>query len=126
MTAQLSSCLSRTGMHVASYQGRHPAVRHRPAVYCAVPSCLFMCVIYHYLPQVGRYSSFYVVNNLVPIVLSTCLGFFVFLLDGDDMEKRLSECLRLCQNLCSYMYIHVQLSVPLRATVIVAGMKTLH
>ena len=39
-----------------------------------------------------RYSSFYVVNNLVPIVLSTCLGFFVFLLDGDDMEKRLSEC----------------------------------
>jgi hypothetical protein len=40
---------------------------------------------------VVRYSSFYVVNNLVPIILSTCLGFFVFLLDGDDMEKRLSE-----------------------------------
>lgn len=41
-------------------------------------------------PQVARYSSFFVVNNVIPIVLSTCLGFFVFLLDGDDMEKRLS------------------------------------
>jgi hypothetical protein len=41
---------------------------------------------------VSRYSSFYVVNNLIPIILSTCLGFFVFLLDGDDMEKRLSAC----------------------------------
>jgi hypothetical protein len=42
------------------------------------------------LIEVVRYSSFYVVNNLVPIILSTCLGFFVFLLDGDDMEKRLT------------------------------------
>jgi hypothetical protein len=39
--------------------------------------------------KVSRYSSFFVVNNLVPIILSTALGFFVFLLDVEEMEKRL-------------------------------------
>lgn len=39
------------------------------------------------LPQVSRFSSFYIVNNLVPIVLSTSLGFFVFLLDVDEMVR---------------------------------------
>lgn len=37
--------------------------------------------------QVSRYSSFFVVNNLVPIILSTALGFFVFLLDVDEMVR---------------------------------------
>ena len=61
--------------------------RHRHAAF----RCIFPLSPLSFRVQVGRYSSFYVVNNLVPIILSTCLGFFVFLLDGDDMEKRLSE-----------------------------------
>lgn len=44
--------------------------------------------------QVERYSSYFIVNSLVPIILTTALGFFVFLLDGDDMEKRLGESVR--------------------------------
>lgn len=90
--SQLSSCLSWDGDACCIMPSASPLPGTTLLCY-AVPSCLLICPNYHlFTPvQVGRYSSFYVVNNLVPIILSTCLGFFVFLLDGDDMEKRLSE-----------------------------------
>lgn len=43
------------------------------------------------LLQVSRYYSFFIVNMVAPIILTTMLGFFVFLLAVDDMEKRLGE-----------------------------------
>ena len=43
------------------------------------------------LRQVSRYYSFFIVNMVAPIILTTMLGFFVFLLGVEDMEKRLGE-----------------------------------
>ena len=43
------------------------------------------------LLQVSRYYSFFIVNMVAPIILTTMLGFFVFLLGVEDMEKRLGE-----------------------------------
>jgi hypothetical protein len=43
--------------------------------------------------QVSRYYSFFIVNMVAPIILTTMLGFFVFLLSVDDMEKRLGKSL---------------------------------
>jgi hypothetical protein len=43
--------------------------------------------------QVSRYYSFFIVNMVAPIILTTMLGFFVFLLSVEEMEKRLGASL---------------------------------
>ena len=54
------------------------------------------------LLQVSRYYSFFIVNMVAPIILTTMLGFFVFLLGVEDMEKRLGE--QLPQELQRYFF----------------------
>eukprot|EP00208_Stichococcus_sp_RCC1054_P003666 CAMPEP_0206136454 /NCGR_PEP_ID=MMETSP1473-20131121/1693_1 /ASSEMBLY_ACC=CAM_ASM_001109 /TAXON_ID=1461547 /ORGANISM="Stichococcus sp, Strain RCC1054" /LENGTH=632 /DNA_ID=CAMNT_0053529003 /DNA_START=68 /DNA_END=1963 /DNA_ORIENTATION=+ len=40
--------------------------------------------------QATRYYDYWLVNSIIPIILSTSLAFFVFLLPPEDLEKRLT------------------------------------
>lgn len=53
--------------------------------------CVALTSLAALLRQVSRYYSFFIVNMVAPIILTTMLGFFVFLLGVEDMEKRLGE-----------------------------------